>query len=191
MKSKLINKSQKIYIAGHTGMVGKAILKTFVKNGYENIIYAKRDILDLQNNNDVNIWFKKNKPDIVVIAAAKVGGIIANNTMPTEFLLRNLKIQNNLIENSWHSGVKRLLFLGSSCIYPKFAKQPIKEKHDGLIINGDSKFIGADVDSETDHRVAMSLAIAALLAKGSSKIFRSDASNVSYPGFWKDLESLL
>ncbi len=129
MKSKLINKSQKIYIAGHTGMVGKAILKAFVKNDYENIIYSKRDNLDLQNNNDVKFWFKKNKPDVVIIAAAKVGGIIANNTLPTEFLLRNLKIQNNLIENSWHSGVKRLLFLGSSCIYPKFSQQPIKEEY--------------------------------------------------------------
>ena len=129
MKNKLIQKSHKIYIAGHTGMVGKAILKAFVSNGYENIIFSTRDKLDLQNPNEVNSWFKKNKPDVVIIAAAKVGGIIANNSLPTEFLLRNLKIQNNLIENAWRVGVKRLLFLGSSCIYPKFSEQPIKEEY--------------------------------------------------------------
>ena len=129
MKSKLIDKSQKIYIAGHTGMVGRAIVKKFIENGYDNVIFSTRDKLDLQNASDVNHWFKKNKPDVVIIAAAKVGGIVANNSLPTEFLLRNLKIQNNLIESSWKEGVKRLLFLGSSCIYPKFAEQPIKEEY--------------------------------------------------------------
>ena len=129
MNSKLIDKSQKIYIAGHTGMVGRAIVKTFIKNGYKNVIFSSRDKLDLQNASDVNYWLKKNKPDVVIIAAAMVGGIVANNSLPTEFLLRNLKIQNNLIESSWKVGVKRLLFLGSSCIYPKFAQQPIKEEY--------------------------------------------------------------
>tara|TARA_Y100000589_G_C27140491_1_gene624433 strand:+ start:671 stop:1681 length:1011 start_codon:yes stop_codon:yes gene_type:complete len=129
IQNKLINKSHKIYVAGHNGMVGKAILKELIKNGYKNVIFSYRDQVDLENSNDVEAWFKKNKPDVVIIAAAMVGGIVANNSLPTEFLLRNLKIQNNLIEISWKLGVKRLLFLGSSCIYPKFSKQPIKEEY--------------------------------------------------------------
>ena len=125
---KLINKKDKIYIAGHTGMVGSSILKEFYKNGYENLLLSKRTKLDLTDVNQVDKWYKANRPDIVIVAAAKVGGIIANHRSPTEFLLENLKIQNNLIECAWKSGVRRLLFLGSSCIYPKSAHQPIKEE---------------------------------------------------------------
>jgi len=124
----LISKNQRIFIAGHNGMVGKAILKKFRDYNYQNLLTVNKTDLDLTNNEDVKNWFVKNKPDVVLIAAAKVGGIKANNDFPVEFLLDNLKIQNNLIETSWENKVKRLLFLGSSCIYPKFAPQPICEK---------------------------------------------------------------
>ena len=123
----LISKNDKIFIAGHNGMVGKAILKKFRDYNYQNLLTEKKANLDLTNINDVRDWFFKNKPDVVLIAAAKVGGIKANNNYPVEFLLENLKIQNNLIETSWKNNVKRLIFLGSSCIYPKFAPQPISE----------------------------------------------------------------
>ena len=125
---KYIYKENKIFIAGHKGMVGSAIARNLKNNGYHNLLVAKRSELDLTNINMVNNWYKDNKPDIVIIAAAKVGGILANSKFPTEFLLDNLKIQNNLIEGAWKNNVKRLLFLGSSCIYPKFASQPIKEE---------------------------------------------------------------
>ena len=124
----LINKKDKIFIAGHKGMVGSAILREFYKNGYKKLLISKRSKLDLTDVYQVNKWYEENKPDIVIIAAAKVGGIIANSRNPSEFLLENLKIQNNLIEGAWKSGVRRLLFLGSSCIYPKFANQPIREE---------------------------------------------------------------
>tara|TARA_B100000886_G_C20419498_1_gene490811 strand:+ start:85 stop:1050 length:966 start_codon:yes stop_codon:yes gene_type:complete len=123
----LINKKDKIFIAGHLGMAGGSILRSLKKNNYQNLITASRKELDLTDFLAVKKWFEINKPDIVIIAAAKVGGIHANNSLPASFLLENLKIQNNLIENSWTYKVKRLLFLGSSCIYPKFSKQPIKE----------------------------------------------------------------
>ncbi len=116
-------------------MVGNAIVKNFIKNGYgkiENggeILNPTREELDLSRIDLVKKWFKKNNPTVVIIAAAKVGGIIANFENPATFILENLKIQNNLIETSWKFGVKRLLFLGSSCIYPKFSEQPIKEEY--------------------------------------------------------------
>ncbi len=115
-------------------MVGSSILRALKKKGYgsnenfENILIPKRKDLNLLNFNEVNLWFKKNKPDIVIIAAAKVGGILANSSHPADFLLENIKIQTNIIESSYLFGVKRLIFLGSSCIYPKFALQPIKEE---------------------------------------------------------------
>ena len=118
----------KIFIAGATGMAGQAIKRNFIKSGYNNLLTPSRKDLDLFNLEDVKKWFSENKPDIVVIAAAKVGGILANSSQPTEFLIDNLKIQINIIETAWKSGVKRLLFLGSSCIYPKFSSQPIKEE---------------------------------------------------------------
>jgi len=123
-----ISLEDKIFIAGANGMAGQAIKRNFIKNGYKFLFTPNRSELDLFDIQAVKEWFNKNKPTVVVVAAAKVGGIVANSTEPTEFLLENLKIQNNLIETSWRSGVKRLLFLGSSCIYPKFASQPIKEE---------------------------------------------------------------
>ncbi len=125
---KHIYKENKIFIAGHKGMVGSAITKNLKNNGYLNLLTANRSELDLTDLNMVNNWYKLNKPEVVIIAAAKVGGILANSKFPTQFLLDNLKIQNNLIEGAWVNGIKRLLFLGSSCIYPKFAAQPIKEE---------------------------------------------------------------
>ena len=130
---KEINISEKIFIAGSTGMVGNAIKKSLIKSGYgliENkgsLLTPSRAELDLLKFNEVESWFIKNKPTTVILAAAKVGGIQANNSMPADFILQNLKIQTNVIENSWKANVKRFLFLGSSCIYPKFAEQPIKE----------------------------------------------------------------
>ena len=131
--SKKILLNEKIFVAGATGMVGNAICRSLFRNGYGKInggqvLKPSRKELDLLDTNKVRKWFEINKPTIVIIAAAKVGGILANSTYPTQFLLDNLKIQNNLIENSWQTGVKRLLFLGSSCIYPKFAHQPINEE---------------------------------------------------------------
>ncbi len=125
---KYINKKNKIFIAGHKGMVGSAIFRNLKKNGYKNLLTARRSELDLTDTTMVNNWYKDYKPDVVVIAAAKVGGILANSNLPAQFLLDNLKIQNNLIEGAWKNDISRLLFLGSSCIYPKFASQPIKEE---------------------------------------------------------------
>ena len=128
-KKPLINLNDKIYVAGHKGMVGSAILRLLKKNKFENILTTSKEELNLLNSQDVDQWFCKNKPDIVILAAAKVGGILANDNYPVNFLLENLKIQNNVIESAWKSGTRRLLFLGSSCIYPKLAKQPIKEEY--------------------------------------------------------------
>ena len=125
----MISFEDSFFVAGHNGMVGSAVVRSLKKNGYQNLLLEDRNSLDLSNNKEVEFWFKKNKPDVVIIAAAKVGGINANNSYPTEFLLENLKIQNNIIENAWKSGSKRLLFLGSSCIYPKNCPQPIKEEY--------------------------------------------------------------
>ena len=129
----LIKKTDKIFVAGHKGMVGNSLIKVLEKNGYKNILTVNKNVVDLRNSNMVYNWFCKEKPDVTIVAAAKVGGIFANDSYPVEFLLDNLKIQNNVIESSWKTGVKRLLFLGSSCIYPKFSKQPIKEEY---LLNG-------------------------------------------------------
>ena len=127
----LLKKNHSIFVAGANGMVGSSLCRIFLKNGYSlhnNLIISSRKELDLTDTVKVKNWFKKKKPDIVIIASAKVGGIMANTKKPVDFLLDNLKIQNNLIEASYEQDVKRLLFLGSSCIYPKFAPQPIKEQ---------------------------------------------------------------
>jgi len=124
-----MEKDSKIYIAGHRGMVGSAIHRRLKKDGYENFIFKTSDELDLRDQQAVADFFKKVKPDHVFLAAAKVGGILANNTYRAEFLYDNLMIQSNVIENSYRQGVKKLLFLGSSCIYPKLAPQPLKEEY--------------------------------------------------------------
>ena len=124
----LINRKAKIFIAGSKGMVGSAIKRKFKSLGYNNLLCPTSKELDLTNSKFVFDWFANKSPEIVVLAAAKVGGIYANSTYPVNFLLENLKIQNNVIESAWKTNVKRLLFLGSSCIYPKYSKQPIKEE---------------------------------------------------------------
>lgn len=123
-----MNKNSKIYLAGHLGLVGSAILKTLKKKGYINIIYRTHAELDLTNQHAVEDFFTSEKPEYVILAAAKVGGIVANNTYRAEFIYENLMIQNNVIHQSYLNGVKKLLFLGSTCIYPKNAPQPIKEE---------------------------------------------------------------
>jgi len=133
MINKKINLNEKIFIAGASGMAGSAILRSFTKAGYGknnggSIITTSSKTLNLLNLNEVESFFESEKPTIVVLAAARVGGIRANSTQPATFILENLKIQTNVIETAWKSGVKRLLFLGSSCIYPKFATQPIREE---------------------------------------------------------------
>ena len=122
-------KNKKIYLAGHNGHVGKAILKKLKLLGYSKIIVASRGKLDLTDQKKVFKFLKYNKPHFVIIAAARVGGIVANNTYRAEFIHENLSIQNNLIHGSFINGVKNLIFLGSSCIYPKFCKQPQKESY--------------------------------------------------------------
>ncbi len=122
-----INKNDKIYIAGHRGLVGSAIVRNLQEKGYENIIYRTHKELDLTNQQAVQDFMAAEKPDVVVLAAAKVGGINANNTQPAEFAYENLQIQCNVIHSSHLIGVKKLLFLGSTCIYPKLAPQPIPE----------------------------------------------------------------
>jgi GDP-L-fucose synthase len=119
---------ESIYVAGHRGLVGTAVLGNLEKNGYRNVLVRARQQLDLRSEEDVRKFLFATKPQAVIIAAAKVGGIKANSDYPVEFLLENLQIQNNLISASFESGVKKLLFLGSSCIYPKLAPQPIQEK---------------------------------------------------------------
>ena len=131
--SKLISQSDKIFVAGGSGMAGSAICRSLIKNGYKKILNPSRRKLDLLNYEEVKRWFNQNRPSVVIIAAAKVGGIIANTKYPADFILENLKIQNNLIEIAWKFNVKRLLFLGSSCIYPKFSSQPIIEEE---LLNG-------------------------------------------------------
>jgi GDP-L-fucose synthase len=124
-----LEKFSKIYIAGHDGMVGSAILRNLMSKGYSNIVTAKYPNLNLIRQTEVELFFKKEKPDYVFDAAAKVGGIIANDTFRGQFIYENLMIQNNLIHAAHEVGVKKLLFLGSSCIYPKLAKQPMKEEY--------------------------------------------------------------
>jgi len=120
-------KGKRIFVAGHNGMVGSALIRLLQNIDCE-ILTVTSKTLDLKNSPAVNKWFNKNKPDTVFIAAAKVGGIFANSTYPADFLFDNLAIQNSIIENSFKHNVKKLMFLGSSCIYPKDAKQPIKEE---------------------------------------------------------------
>jgi GDP-L-fucose synthase len=124
-----MNYKSKIYVAGHNGLVGSSIVRRLKLKGYKNILTADRKNLDLTSQQKVFDFLKKKKPKIVIIAAAKVGGIYANNTYRADFIYENLAIQNNLIHGSFLNNIKNLLFLGSSCIYPRDSKQPIKEKY--------------------------------------------------------------
>lgn len=122
-----MNKNNKIYIAGHRGLVGSAILRLLQKEGYTNLVYKTRKELDLTNQVNVSDFFKREKPEYVFLAAAKVGGIHANNTYPVDFIVDNIQIQTNIIKSSFENNVKKLLFMGSVCIYPKYADVPVKE----------------------------------------------------------------
>jgi len=122
-----MQKSSKIFVAGHKGLVGSALVRRLRSLGFENLVLADREALDLSNQGQVYNFFESQKPEYVFVSAAKVGGIEANRTFPADFIFSNLQIQNNLIHASYINKVKKLLFLGSSCIYPKFANQPIKE----------------------------------------------------------------
>jgi len=132
--SSLVKADDRFFVAGARGMAGSAICRALQEKGYGDeakggaLLTPTRQELDLLNHAAVERWYGEQKPDVVVLAAAKVGGIYANDTYPADFLLENLKIQTNVIEGAWKAGVRRLLFLGSSCIYPKFAEQPIKEE---------------------------------------------------------------
>lgn len=125
----MINKKSKIYIAGHNGMVGSAVLNEFKSNGFKHIIYKSSKELDLRNQNQVNHFISKEKPNLIINAAAVVGGILANDKNPYKFLMDNMLIQNNIIDAAVKNKIENFFFLGSSCIYPKFSKQPIKEEY--------------------------------------------------------------
>tara|TARA_S200000501_G_C20741414_1_gene707497 strand:+ start:102 stop:1049 length:948 start_codon:yes stop_codon:yes gene_type:complete len=124
-----LNKKSKIFIAGHKGMVGSSIVRHFKRNGYKNLFLKEKKTLDLLNQKKTYSYLNKIKPDFVIIAAAKVGGIVANKEQKAKFIYENIMIQTNLIHSSFLVGVKKLIFLGSSCIYPKYSKQPIKEEY--------------------------------------------------------------
>lgn len=125
----MISVNSKIYVAGHRGLVGSAILRKLAERGYKNIVTRTHAELELLDANQVNSFFETEKPEYVFLAAARVGGIMANNTYRAQFIYENLQIQNNVIHTSYRQGVKKLLFLGSSCIYPRDAQQPIKEEY--------------------------------------------------------------
>ena len=129
----MINLKSKIYVAGHKGLVGSAILRKLYKRGYKKIITENKSKLDLTNQSKVYNFIKKKKPNFIFIAAAKVGGIYSNNKFPADFIHNNLTIQNNIIHAAYLCGIKNLIFLGSSCVYPKLCKQPIKENY---LLNG-------------------------------------------------------
>ena len=124
-----INKNSKIFIAGHNGMVGSSIKNKFEENGFKNIITVNKNKLNLIDQKKVFTFLEKKKPDLVILAAAKVGGIVANSLNKSQFIYDNIQIQNNVIHGSYLAKIKNLIFLGSSCIYPKFSKQPMKEKY--------------------------------------------------------------
>lgn len=124
----MISKAAKIYIAGHRGMVGTSLWRTFENAGYQNLIGRSSKELDLRDQSAVRSFIRAEKPSVIINAAAKVGGILANQTQPFSFLIENLQIQNNLMESALDGGVNKFIFIGSSCIYPKFAPQPLKEE---------------------------------------------------------------
>jgi GDP-L-fucose synthase len=124
-----MNKNTKIYIAGHRGMVGSAVWRALEKKGYTNLIGKTSKELDLKNQIKVIEFLEEEKPEAIIDAAARVGGILANNDFPYQFLMENMQIQNNLIDSALKSGINKFIFLGSSCIYPKLASQPLKEEY--------------------------------------------------------------
>jgi GDP-L-fucose synthase len=124
-----MNPGSRIFVAGHRGLVGSAIVRRLEREGYRNLVLTGRAQLDLRDQAAVNHFFAREKPEYVFLAAAKVGGILANDTYPAEFLRDNLLIEANVIDAAWRAGARKLLFLGSSCIYPKFAPQPMREEH--------------------------------------------------------------
>jgi GDP-L-fucose synthase len=124
-----MNKQFKIFIAGHKGMVGSAVVRALEKQGYEHIVLKNRNELDLTNQNETKNFFRKEKVDVIIDAAAKVGGILANDSYPYDFIMQNMQIQNNLIDAAVENNISKFIFLGSSCIYPKFAPQPMKEEY--------------------------------------------------------------
>ena len=130
----MLKKNTKIFLAGHRGLVGSAILREFKKKGFKKIITVNRNKLDLTNQSKVFNFLKKNKPQFIIIAAAKVGGIYSNNKYKGQFIYENIMIQSNLIHSAYLCGIKNIIFLGSSCVYPRLCKQPIKEDY---LLNGD------------------------------------------------------
>jgi GDP-L-fucose synthase len=124
-----MEKNAKIFVAGHRGLVGSAIAKNLTEKGFNNLVLKTRSELDLTDQNSVDNFFETEKPEYVFLAAAKVGGIYANNTFPAEFIFSNMQVQMNIINASWKNKVRKLMFLGSSCIYPKYCPQPMKEEH--------------------------------------------------------------
>ena len=129
-----MNKKTKIYIAGHNGMVGSAIWRTLSAKGYTNLVGVSSKALDLRNQEAVKDYFAQEQPEVVIDAAARVGGILANNNYPYQFIMENMQIQNNLIDSALQAGIEKFIFLGSSCIYPKLAPQPLKED---CLLSGD------------------------------------------------------
>ena len=125
----MINKNSKIFVAGHKGLVGSAIIRKLISQGYKNILFEKRKNLDLTNQSQVLNYIKKKKPEFIFIAAAKVGGILSNYKYKADYIYDNLMIQTNIINSAYKIGIKKLIFLGSSCVYPKNCKQPIKESY--------------------------------------------------------------
>ena len=130
-----MDKDSKIYVAGHRGMVGSALVRKLQAEGFKHIVTRTSAELNLTNQQAVTTFFETEKPDYVILAAAKVGGIMANNTYRGQFIYENMMIQNNVIHQSYVQGVKKLLFLGSSCIYPKLAPQPLKEEYPRVFLS--------------------------------------------------------
>ena len=130
----MINKTSKIFVAGHNGLVGSAIIRKLKKKGFRNILVEKKSKLNLLDQSQVLKFLKKNKPKFIFIAAAKVGGIYSNDKYKAEFIYSNLSIQNNIIHSAYKCKIKDLIFLGSSCVYPRLCKQPIKEQY---LLNGE------------------------------------------------------
>ena len=128
-KNNRLKKESKIYVAGHKGMVGSAVWRALSSKGYTNLIGKSSTELNLINQQSVLDFYKKEQPEVVINAAAKVGGILANNDFPYQFLMENMQIQNNLIDGAYKVGIEKFIFLGSSCIYPKLAPQPLKEEY--------------------------------------------------------------